>query len=319
VEFFSLNIYVAKVDLNGKVHFRHQKHVSTSASAGEILTALFELIDNVILEIKKNNGVCYGIGLAAPSPVQNGIMRESIHFTNLCGIDLIPKIKQRYDCNVTMINNADAAAMAEDWYGQHENCNCLAYIWVEQGIGCGIIKNGTLMVGKQKVSNEFGHITIKADGDIPCFCGKKGCLTSYGSDRALARILLSYNETKDLVTTESNIMSIDYERLNHYLKENPDGKLAGQIDEIAHYFGVGIANFINIAVPDIIIVQGDLFAISFYFDSVKKHCQENIHPLFENSFEIINSSIGKNAVLIGAGMVLLNDLYSDPYLIQTLA
>lgn len=319
VEFYSSKIYVAKENLLGMPESKHYAKVSPDATEEEICSKLFSMIDDLMAEMSAVGQICYGIGLAAPSPIKGNAMQYSIHFAALCGIDLITRLQARYSCRISVLNNADAAALAESRYGKHVNCDCLVYLWVEQGVGCGVVKNSELVVGRNHVSTEFGHSTVKLDSEVTCFCGKKGCLCSYGSDRALARLLRESSLTQDLVAGSRDVPMINYIELEHQYTHSfreVQGTLAAYLDEVAHYFGASTANLINIIVPDIIVVQGELFHLPRFFDTFKRYCEHYTHPIYNGSCIITDSSVGKDAVLIGASVQLLDELYSNPYCIS---
>ncbi len=318
VEFYSSNIYVAKVNLCGQIEYKLKRHVDPAATADEVLQALFSSIDEVRDSIYYGNGLCYGIGVAVPAPVHNGVMQYSLHFQELCNIDLYQKLSQRYDCRIIIYNNADAAAMAEGRYGHHSGYHCLLYIWIEQGIGCGIVKDGKLVQNPSGLTNEFGHIHVNPDGNIPCFCGKQGCLTSYGSDLALAYRLQSCPETAALVHPDGQGLNLDFEALRQLLSAEPAGICAGFVRETARYLGLGLSALVDIAVPDVIVVQGSIFSLPAFLNMVRTYCAEFSHPFYKDLYTITDTTVGKNAVLTGTASFLLQELYSDPYLISEL-
>ncbi len=52
------------------------------------------------------------------------------------------------------------------------------------GIGCGIVEDGILKIGKHGKSGEIGHTILYPNG-IPCPCGNHGCLEQYASNKAI--------------------------------------------------------------------------------------------------------------------------------------
>ena len=82
------------------------------------------------------------------------------------------------------------------------------------------------------------------------------------------------------------------------------------------YLGIGLANLINIYMPNIIVLDGSLLDVPYFFDHVKEVCNENIHPIFKDTFEIVRSRLDQDAPLVGAGMFVLMGIYANPYVIQ---
>ena len=56
---------------------------------------------------------------------------------------------------------------------------------VRNGIGAGIVFNGTLHRGETGLAGEIGHITVRDDGE-QCRCGKRGCLETVVNQRILS-------------------------------------------------------------------------------------------------------------------------------------
>ena len=75
-------------------------------------------------------------------------------------------------------NDANAAAIAEKWWGCGLGYDNLVYIKLGTGVGSGIMINGEIYKGFNGTAGEIGHTTIEADGRA-CRCGNHGCLESY--------------------------------------------------------------------------------------------------------------------------------------------
>lgn len=60
----------------------------------------------------------------------------------------------------------------------------LIFINICDGVGAGIISEGSVMTGPFSTAGEFGHIPVEADGR-PCRCGSRGCLEQYASQNAI--------------------------------------------------------------------------------------------------------------------------------------
>lgn len=59
------------------------------------------------------------------------------------------------------------------------------WITVSNGVGGALYLNGSLYVGANFCAGEFGHIRVEENGKA-CTCGKKGCLESVASGRAVS-------------------------------------------------------------------------------------------------------------------------------------
>lgn len=77
-----------------------------------------------------------------------------------------------------MENDANAAALAEVWFGQLQGQTNLMYLKTEAGVGAGIVLDHQPVNGPRGMAGEIGHIPLIKDGHR-CRCGQHGCLETY--------------------------------------------------------------------------------------------------------------------------------------------
>lgn len=87
---------------------------------------------------------------------------------------------------VVVENDANAAALAEFWFGCARDVPNFMYLKTDTGVGAGIVCNGTLMAGPRGMAGEIGHAPVMRDGR-ECVCGQRGCLETYLYAQALLR------------------------------------------------------------------------------------------------------------------------------------
>src|SRR5690625_2967183 len=58
---------------------------------------------------------------------------------------------------------------------------------IGRGVGAGLVVNRQLFHGAQDIAGEVGHMTIELDGER-CECGNRGCLQTFVSGPAIAKI-----------------------------------------------------------------------------------------------------------------------------------
>ncbi len=89
-------------------------------------------------------------------------------------------------------NDANFAAYAE-W--SKNNFNSLGLMTIGTGIGGGIVINGNILRGSNGGGGEIGHI-IYPGNQLPCTCGKNGCIETLVSGKALQQQLNNRNGDK---------------------------------------------------------------------------------------------------------------------------
>ncbi|GAB3754077.1 ROK family glucokinase [Yimella radicis] len=96
------------------------------------------------------------------------------------------RLEKSVDIEVTIENDANAAAYGEFIHGAGHDVDDMVMITIGTGVGGGVIIDGELFRGSYGIAAEIGHMRVVPDG-IRCGCGNRGCLESYGSGRALVR------------------------------------------------------------------------------------------------------------------------------------
>src|SRR5690606_10228941 len=80
---------------------------------------------------------------------------------------------------VFLENDSRAIAFGE-FSSRVVNEKQVLFLYLDYGIGMGIMVNGQLYYGNSGFAGEFGHMPI-FQNEIICQCGKKGCLETEAS------------------------------------------------------------------------------------------------------------------------------------------
>ena len=95
-------------------------------------------------------------------------------------------LAEELDMPVTVNNIIHSVAVAEGRLGAARGVRSYVCVYVDMGIGSGIVADGRLFFGQRGLSGEIGHCPVIADGPA-CGCGRSGCLETVASTMALAR------------------------------------------------------------------------------------------------------------------------------------
>src|SRR5262245_36645607 len=82
------------------------------------------------------------------------------------------------------MNDADAAAIGELYFGAGRNASSLVMITLGTGIGGAMVVDGKIHRGVDGEHAELGHILVQSDGPV-CYCGTRGCWESLASGTAI--------------------------------------------------------------------------------------------------------------------------------------
>jgi N-acetylglucosamine repressor len=145
-----------------------------------LLDQLFDRTDRPILGI--------GIGTAGLIDTTAGTVREAVNL-DWHGLALGALLRARTGLPVYVANDSQATALAEHVFGGPRTSN-LVVVKVGEGIGAGLILDGRTFQGDGFGAGEIGHTTIRPGGEL-CRCGRRGCLETIASTRAILASLAS--------------------------------------------------------------------------------------------------------------------------------
>jgi glucokinase len=203
-------------------------------------------------------------------------------------------------------NDCNAGTFGEYVFGAGKGTKTLIGLFVGTGLGGGIVFHDRLIVGENHMAAELGHIIVQEGGRI-CGCGHKGCLEAYASKTGMARriaweiliegrkSLLSQTVPEDnYATVKSSVLQEAYRR--------GDPVAVDALNELAHYLGIGVAAFITIFGPDLIVIGGGVFEAlgKELLPKVKESARQRVFP--EASFrdsKITLTQLGDHAVGLG--------------------
>ena len=171
----------ALVDLTGKVVLRrtYDRQDRTGRSA---VTLARRIVRELVADAERP---LLGIGVASPGIVDAaGVVVTAAHLGWTGVAARRRSAARRSTCPVAVVNDANAAALAELTFGEPTASN-LVCVRVDEGVGAGLVLDGRLFAGSTYAAGEIGHVVVVPDG-APCACGKRGCLETEVSAPLLA-------------------------------------------------------------------------------------------------------------------------------------
>ncbi len=288
------------IDREGVVVERKVRATDTSsedAVLAQIEAAVEELVNDDVV----------GIALGVPSLIdqRTGRAASSVNIP-LAGVDLRDRIAARFSLPVAIENDANAAAVAEHALGAGRGSDHMVMLTLGTGVGGGLILNGKLYRGFTGGAGELGHMTINFEGP-PCqgTCPGTGHLETYASGTAaerLAREVASERPDGDLGRAAAEGREIDAKLAVELAAAAGDAREA--IELTGSRLGVGIASYVNIFNPEVVVLGGGFArAGRFLLEPARKVVAETALPPARDEVRIELAVLGVEAGLIGAGLV----------------
>ena len=246
VDVGTVRTVVATCDLAGRVE--DEEEFPTDPDAAETLRRVVSCIRRLA---RKSRGRVEGVGVSLPGLVdfESGTALFIPYF-KWRDWALAREIEEATGLPAIVDNDANAAALAELWFGRPEVREVRDFIMVlvEEGVGTGIIFDGQVYRGEGGGAGEFGHMTIGEGAPIACKSGSRSCWEAFASEYAA----LAYYEGLRGGRAPSGITFTQL--VDRALGGEEEAR--GALLKTAHYLGVGIANLVKGLSPEAVIVGG---------------------------------------------------------------
>ena len=207
---------------------------------------------------------------------------------------------------VTIGNDANFAALAEFWCGQHAGTDDLVYITGDVGIGGGLIVGGRLLASANGQAGEVGHMTLDPAGPA-CACGRRGCWESYVGLAVLRNAIGPRDST---VSPAAFIASVAR------LASADDLAARDALASVGTWLGLGLSNLINLLGTQRVILGGYFAELSAWILPAA-HVSLAGHVFISQPIEplVATSTLGPDAAATGAALYAIDKLISNPTLL----
>ncbi|MEK6282376.1 MAG: ROK family transcriptional regulator [Acidobacteriota bacterium] len=300
VDLGTINTVMATSDLAGRV--LGQEKFSTDPDADNNAQ---NIVNCALRLMEKNGGTIEGIGISFPGWVNPETTRSfSPHF-NWRDLPIAETLSQATALPVTIDNDANAAALAELWFGRPEirEIRDFILVLVESGLGTGVVFDGQVYRGEGGTAGEFGHMTIGTGAPVACAAGSTECWEAFASERAA---LARYKK----LTHHNGDNDVDFTKLMD-LALRGEGNARSALKTTARYLGIGIANLIQGLAPETVIVGGPIVRAWPIIEQDLKASVEASICRGLPSTPIIGSTLGKQPTLMGALSLVLASKFAS--------
>ncbi|MFZ1976125.1 MAG: ROK family protein [Candidatus Acidiferrales bacterium] len=293
------------VNARGKVLHASRAPMSAHGSAEQGFRSVCDAIDAVMLHaaVKKVEA----IGLCSPGSVdsKSGMVLRTANLPCWRNFPLVRRIEKRYRLPTRLINDANAAALAEARWGAGKGRASIFYVSLGTGIGTALVLQGRIHEGLTGGAGEGGHMTINFRGPL-CGCGKRGCVELYASGTAIAKRARSLlrrggnGRSRVLKMAGGRISRITAEIVSKAASEGD--RLAKKImEEAAEFLAIWLGGMIDLLEPEVIIFGGGLGAVML---SMRGHIQKKldawaINPQWKK-VRIVSARFEAQSALVGA-------------------
>ncbi|MFW6119607.1 MAG: ROK family transcriptional regulator [Petrotogales bacterium] len=265
-----------------------------------LINEVFGRAKKIAREIDKNNFLGYSISVPGMVDIENSFVIELPHL-NVRELDLKTIISE---CNneklIHIDNEANLSLIAEKAFNDSlKEAHNIVFVHLSEGIGCGIMLEDEIYRGKQYTAGEFGHMTVKLDGE-KCYCGNIGCWETVASTEAIVKVA-----GKNGIDLKGKYYSDKFrDLLKTYKVNQKKEKLLKNVEE---NIASGILNIVNGFCPEIIVLGGAAAELpENSINRIQKITDQKALYATRGKVSILKSVLGsygdRNSNIIGAAL-----------------
>lgn len=280
-------ILAGVVDRQGDVA-RREERPTPLTSQDELLAALDDTVEGLL----GDDVAALGFGIPSTIDQRSGRAVTSVHIP-LTDLDFRDRMADRFGLPVAIDNDGNAAAIAEWKLGAGRGASHIVALTLGTGIGGGLILDGRPYRGSIGAGAELGHIVLDYGG-VPC----GGACTGHGHFEALAA-----GSAADETAVRRFGVGADGRRLVEEARAGNE-QAATDLAEIGRRLGAGIASFVNVFNPELVIIGGGFAkAGDLLLDPIRETLAvEGLAPA-RDLVKVVPAAFGTEAGMIGAALV----------------
>jgi glucokinase len=309
VDMGGTKLLAGAVDAGLGVHHRAQRRL-----IGLDQSALLDTAVDAVQEARESAGsdvAAVGFGIPCTFDQRTGRAVSSVHL-ELHDIAFADVMAERLGLPVFVDNDANVAVIAEHRAGAARGASEAVMLTIGTGIGGGLVLRGQVYRGAIGAGAELGHMVIDFDGPrCQGHCPNRGCLEALASGSALereaARLAREHPESglgRAVANGREPVGPLVTE-----LAHDGDQAAIDAISTIGRHLGVGIANYVNIFNPEVVVIGGGVIgAGELLLAPARAVVAERALPPARDEVRIVGARFGVEAGMIGAAALAFDGL-----------
>ena len=301
VDLGGTNIKAGLVAPDGKIIQRHELRTLAERGAQAVAARICQAVRECMQKAGLSASSVRGVGIGSPGTIdlENGVVLFS---PNLPGWRNIPLRRMIEDdlCRPCLLDNdANVAALAEQWVGAGRGASSLVLFTLGTGIGGGIVLDGRIWHGATGVAGEVGHMSINPDGPA-CACGNRGCFEVYASATGMVRRMRE--AIRSGVRTSLSARGDEFTA-----RDINEAALAGDeparqnIEATGRYLGLGASNIMHIVNPEVVAFSGGVTAAGdMLMGPLRDEVQKRTLEASRQNVKVCFAELPNDAGIIGA-------------------
>jgi glucokinase len=296
------------IDEELEVHDRVHR-VVTGLSAQAVTDAI---VDSALELLDRNPDVeAAGFGIPCLIDQDEGRAAMCVNLP-LKDVPFRDLMSERLGIPVFIDNDANVTTLAEVRFGAARGASDVVGLTIGTGIGGGLVLGGKIYRGFAGSGAELGHVVIDHNGPrCQGNCPNNGCLEAYASGNAIGREGTEAAEQEpdsDLGRAAAAGEVITGELVTQ-LGLAGDEVSRMVLGQVGRMLGVGLANFVNIFNPEVIVVGGGAMAAGdLLLEPARAEMLARALAPNRDQVRVVAARFGNEAGMLGAGVLALDEL-----------
>lgn len=249
VDLGATTLTVLVADETGTVMGRIDTATPDAADDSDLQDFLCDTITDACEGAGVDANTVTAVGVASVGPIEGTALSNPVNLPNVDRVDVVGPIEDRYGCEVRLVNDATAGAIAE---AAARGDDHLAYLTLSTGVGAGVVAAGRPLRGHRSNAGEVGHLTLDPDAGVTCGCGATGHWEAFCGGTNLVEYARSI--AADGVETEIDLESATPAALLERVGSDPLASVLA--DRIGTWNAIGTAAIVHAYDPARIVVGG---------------------------------------------------------------
>ncbi|MEM7367953.1 MAG: ROK family protein [Bacteroidota bacterium] len=276
------------VNQAGRVYWEAKKPTNAQTSRQEVEQNIIDTAKEAVQKAKERGLAIVSIGLGTPGLVTKGgvVLGGADNLIDWNNVPLGRLLHTEIGLPTYVRNDADMMAIGEVYAG-NTNATTAIFITLGTGIGGAMIINGELFSGHFGLGGELGVFPMMIDGRVQNW-------EELASTSAMVNRYRSRSPNKDA--------DIDGQYIVQQYRDHEPLAIE-TINQSTQFIGMGIAGYINIFNPEMVIIGGGISeAGDFFIEKIKASLPTYALQACLQHVKIVPAKLGNRAGLIGAGM-----------------
>ncbi|WP_240941819.1 ROK family protein [Paenibacillus sp. HB172176] len=256
----TLGLFDMNMNPKSSIRWRMDEDLTPEHFVKRVDAQIKQLLNDHQLDEKQIIGI--GIGAVGPLNREEGIILNPLYFParGWNNVPICRMIEEATGFRAMLDNGANTALIGEHWAMREERIEHMIYVHAGVSMRSAMMSYGQIVYGTVDMEGSIAQMIIQADGPRLQEHGNYGALEAFVSVQAIEKQARSDARMgNDALTAALNVApdQISYDMVLRELSLG-SGYAHELFQRSARYFGIGLANLINMFHPQTIILGGTL-------------------------------------------------------------